>query len=378
LGRGGSGGGIGSDSTRGARHRDDSRALSPKGDVRLEKEEGMTVSKETETEIVRLSLAEGWKVGSIAEQLGIHHTTVQRVLDSLGVPQPEAVRRRSITDPYVPVIVETLERYPTVPASRLFQMVKERGYSGTSEGHFRRIVARLRPQKRTRSEAYLRLQTLPGEQGQVDWGSFGKITIGRAVRLLMAFVLVLSFSRYVFLRFFTNQKLPVFLRGHVQAFETIGGLPRVLLYDNPKTVVLERYGAAIRFHPRLLEFAKHYRYDPRPVAVARGNQKGRVERAIRYVRQSFWPARQWRDLDDLNAQAKAWCEGPAADRPWVEDRRRTVREVFEEEEAGSSLFPTTPTRPMSVRRFPRARRRTFVSISTTTPFRIHTFSGCSR
>jgi transposase len=308
----------------------------------------MTVPNETEAAIVRLFLAEKWKVGTIATQLGVHPTTVVRVLDTLGVPRPNVASRPSIADPYLPLIEETLDRYPTVPASRLFQMVKERGYRGTSDGHFRRIVAKHRPQMLAPSEAYHRLRTLPGEQGQVDWGSFGKITIGRAKRLLMAFVLVLSFSRYIFLRFFTNQKLPVFMRGHEQAFEAFGGGPRVLLYDNPKTVVLERYGPAIRFHPRLLEFAKHYRYEPRPVAVARGNQKGRVERAIRYIRDSFWPARAWRDLDDLNAQAKAWCDGLAADRPWVEDRTKTVRQAFEEERSRLLALPND-THPVDER-----------------------------
>jgi transposase len=296
----------------------------------------VTIPKETETEIARLYLVEKWKVGTIATQLGVHHSTVDRVLDSLGVPRPEAPPRKSITDPYISMITETLEQYPTVPASRLFEMAKERGYEGKSEGHFRRIVAKHRPRRKS-SEAYLRLKTLPGEQAQVDWGHFGKVTIGLARRMLMAFVLVLSFSRYIFLRFFVNQKLPAFLQGHREAFETLGGVPRVLLYDNPKTIVLERDGRAVRFHPRLLEFAKHYQYQPRPVAVARGNEKGRVERAIRYIRDSFWPARKFRDLDDLNAQAKEWCEGVAADRTWVDDRRITVRQAFEQER--SALLP---------------------------------------
>jgi transposase len=299
----------------------------------------MTVSKETEVEIVRLYLGEKWTIGTIANQLGHHHTTIARVLDSLGVPRPDAPPRASIADPYVPVIIETLERYPTVPSSRLFQMVKDRGYPGTSDGHFRRIVAKHRPERPSRAEAFHRLRTLPGEQAQVDWGHFGKIVIGRATRLLMAFVLVLSFSRYIFLRFFTSQKLPWFLRGHVEAFAALGGVPRRILYDNPKTIVIERVGPAIRFHPRMLELAKHYQYEPRPVAVARGNEKGRVERAIRYVRDSFWPARTFRDLDDLNEQAATWCAGVAADRSWVEDRRIKVRDAFEQEKARLQAQP---------------------------------------
>jgi len=131
--------------------------------------------------------------------------------------------------------------------------------------------------------------------------------------------LVLSWSRRPFLRFFLDARMASFLRGHEAAFRAWGGLPRVLLYDNLRSAVLERQGDAIRFHPLLLEFAAHYRFEPRPVAVARGNEKGRVERTIRYIRDSFFAARGWHDLDDLNAQAEAWCLGPAADRPCPED-----------------------------------------------------------
>jgi hypothetical protein len=176
----------------------------------------------------------------------------------------------------------------------------------------------------------------------VDWGHFGKLTIGKAERTLMAFVMVLSFSRWIFLRFFLDARMANFLRGHEAAFTAWGGLPRVVLYDNLKSAVLERHGDAIRFHPTLLEFAAHYRFAPRPVAVARGNEKGRVERAIRYVRDSFFAARQWRDLDDLNAQAAAWCQGQAADRPCPEERSMAVREAFAQEQPKLLALPDNP------------------------------------
>jgi hypothetical protein len=133
-----------------------------------------------------------------------------------------------------------------------------------------------------------------------------------------------------------------FLRGHEAAFTAWGGLPRVVLYDNLKSAVLERHGDAIRFHPTLLEFAAHYRFEPRPVAVARGNEKGRVERLIRYIRDSFFAARPWRDLDDLNAQAEAWCQGQAADRPCPEDRSIAVREAFTQEQPKLLALPDHP------------------------------------
>ena len=97
-------------------------------------------------------------------------------------------------------------------ASRLYTMVKERGYAGGPE-HFRRVVGRLRPKKP--AEAFQRLRTLPGEQGQVDWAHFGKLSVGRALRPLWGFVVVLSYSRRLFLRFFPGASMPFFVRGHV-------------------------------------------------------------------------------------------------------------------------------------------------------------------
>ena len=236
----------------------------------------------------------------------------------------------------MPFIRHTLAVYPTLTASRLYDMVYERGYRG-SRSHFRNMIAAERP--RPVAEAYLRLKTLPGEQAQVDWAHFGKVTIGRAQRRLMGFVMVLSYSRRTFPRFYLDAGMCNFQRGHIEAFEAWQGVPRELWYDNLKSVVLERRGGAIRFNPRILDFAGHYRFLPKPVAVARGNEKGRVERAIRYIRHSFFAARRWRGLDDLNAQARAWCDGIAADRPGPEDRSITVREAFERERGSLMALP---------------------------------------
>ncbi len=299
----------------------------------------MTIHPELEAKILRYHFVERWGPHTIASQLGIHHTTVDRVLSQAGMPKAERARQASIIDPYLPFIIETLDQYPTLTAARLYTMVQERGYPG-GPSHFRAHVAQLRPRKTP--EAYLRLRTLPGEEGQVDWGSFGHVSIGRAKRPLMAFVMVLSWSRQIFLRFYLNARMESFLRGHVAAFNAWGSLPRVVLYDNLKSAVLERHEDAIRFHPTLLALSAHYRFEPRPVAVARGNEKGRVERAIRYIRDAFFPGRQWSDLDDLNAQADAWCAGDAANRPCPEDRSMTVAKAFAQERPHLLALPENP------------------------------------
>jgi transposase len=304
-----------------------------------ERGEAMVTPPDIEARILRYYHAEKWTVGTIARQLHVHHSVVRRVLTQAGLPKIGSSPRRSKVDAYLPFILQTLETFPTLTASRLYGMVCERGYSGHPD-HFRHLIACHRP--RPKAEAYLRLRTLPGEQGQIDWAHLGHLEIGRARRPLMAFVMVLSHSRQIFLRFFLDARMDSFLRGHVAAFTAWSGVPRVLLYDNLKSAVLERRGDAIRFHPTLLGFAGQYRYEPRPVAIARGNEKGRVERAIRYVRSSFFAARSFTDLDDLNAQAEAWCLGPAADRRCPDEPDRTVREVFADERSRLLALPDNP------------------------------------
>jgi transposase len=285
----------------------------------------MTIALELAARIERLYTVERWRVGTIARQLHVHRDTVRRVLREHSLAAPGVPLRRYLVDPYRPFILQTLQQYPTLTASRLHDMVRERGYAGQAS-HFRHLVASMRP--RPPAEAYLRLRTLPGEQMQCDWGHFGHLQIGRARRPLMGFVMVLSYSRRIFLRFCLNAQMDSFLRGHVEAFASFAGLGRTILYDNLKSVVLERVGDAIRFNPEFLAFAKHYRFEPRPVAVARGNQKGRVERQIDFVRKSFFAAREFTDVADLNAQARQWCEGKAFDRPWPEDDTLSVRQAF--------------------------------------------------
>jgi len=294
----------------------------------------LVISADLTARILRLYRAEHWRVGTIASQLQVHRDTVRRVLGQAGEPQLSSPLRPSRLDPYRPFILQTLQKFPTLTAARLYVMVCERGWRGSPD-HFRHVVASMRPA----AQAYLRLRTLPGEQAQVDWAHFGHLQVGRARRPLMAFVMVLSYSRAIFLRFFLDARMDSFLRGHVEAFAAFGGVARVLLYDNLKSAVLERAGDAIRFNPELLRFAAHHAFEPRPVAVARGNEKGRVERSIRYIREGFFAAREFADLDDLNAQARAWCEGQASDRRWPEDGSLTVREAFEAERASLLALP---------------------------------------
>jgi transposase len=292
----------------------------------------VTIPASVAAEIVRLYTVESWRVGTIARHLRVHHGTVRRALKRAGMKVKKG-RRRSMVDAFKPFILETLEKYPELPSSVLHRMVVARGYEG-GEDHFRHQIAKLRP--RRTAEAYLELRTLPGEQAQVDWGSFGTLRVEGGERRLYAFVMVLSYSRMLFVRFFCDLRMGSFLEGHVLAFEHFGGVARTILYDNLKSAVLERFGDAKRFHPSLLELASHYHFKPQPVAVRRGNEKGRVERAIRYLRSSFMPAIRFRDLTDLNRQVERFCTEVAPHRRWPQQRQITVADAFAKE--GPSLI----------------------------------------
>lgn len=297
------------------------------------------ISDEQRAKIRRLFFAEHWKVGTIAAELGVHHDTVHHAIESRSFLAPVLRVRAEMLDPYRNFIHATLEQYPRLRATRLHEMIRDRGYNG-SVWPVRRFVARMRPSKH---EAFLRLSVLPGEQAQVDWASFGSITVGRAKRGLSCFLMVLSWSRALFARFYLDQTTESFLRGHLAAFDAFGGVPRTILYDNLKSAVLEREGELVRFHPRILEFAGHYHFAPKPCAVARGNEKGRVERRVRDLREAFFAARSFRSIEDLNAQLDDWIQRVQRARLVPADPdKRIVRDALVEERARLLPLPEHP------------------------------------
>jgi transposase len=296
------------------------------------------ISEAQRAEIRRLFYAEHWRIGTIASELSLRPDTVRAALETTRFNRRTLVRTSAL-DPYTDFIRATLDQYPRLRATRIHEMITARGYAGSVQ-QTRRLVRRLRP--RPAAEAYLRLRTLPGEQAQVDWGHFGKIRVGHAERPLSAFVMVVSWSRAIHVLFTLDQTMESFLRGHILAFEYFGGAARTLLYDNLKTAVLARQGQAVQFHPRLLELAGHYHFMPRPCAVARGNEKGRVERQIRFLRDRFFAARPFQDVADLNAQFVRWRDEWAHARPCPGDPSKTVAEAFEEERPRLLPLPEHP------------------------------------
>ena len=290
-------------------------------------------------EIRRLYFAEHLSIATIAAQLDVHADVVRRCIGSSAFNQRKAGSAPpSRLDPFKGFLVETLAKYPRLRATRLHQMAKDRGYSG-SVGQLRRFVATARGM--APREAFLRRNTLPGEEGQCDWASFGHVRVGHAERALVLFVMVLGYSRGLYARFFHDQTMTSFLSGHVGAFAFWGGVPRRILYDNLKSAVLERNGDHIRYNSDLLALSAHYHFEPRPCAPYRGNEKGKVERTIRYLRDSFFAARGFQDIDDLNGQLAHWIAQIAHTRAAPGDAQgRSVAVLVDEERP--RLLPLPP------------------------------------
>jgi len=283
------------------------------------------IPPEVHAEMRRLVLRLHWRIETVARRFGVHHSTVRRALES--APAQGEVSSGGILAPYRPFVVERLAQAPELSSIRLLAELRERGYPG-GVAVVRRYVAKVRhPRPR---KTYLRIETEPGEQAQVDWGSFGHLRIGSHQRPLSAFAMVLSWSRALFLDFCLDQRMETFLAMHRRALDYFGGVPRRILYDNLKSVVLHHVGSTVQFNPRFLAFAGHYLFEPTAAPVRYPEAKGRVENAIKYVRGSFFYGRSFSSLEDLRAQAQSWLEGTANARLHATTRERPMDRLLVE------------------------------------------------
>jgi transposase len=267
------------------------------------------MDSQTWADIRRLFEVEHLTQRQIARRLGIHRYTVKRALGFVDAPPGRAAPplRPSKIDPYKDYLARRLQEYPELSGAKLFGEIRAQGYSG---GYtvLKEHLAGVRP---ARKEVFLRLETLPGEAAQVDWANCGSIVIGNARRKLSCFVMVLSWSRMMYLEFTLSQTLGDFLACHVNAFKFFGGIPKKILYDNLKTVVLTRVGRDIRFHNAFLDFAGCHLFEPKPCNVRRANEKGIVENGIRFVRSSFLEGYEIIDFSSLQRDAIAWRDDVA-------------------------------------------------------------------
>jgi transposase len=248
---------------------------------------------------------------AIAQRLNIHRWTVRRALASTGGPPQNKPRHRpgpAKIDSYKGYLQERLQAYPELSAAKLLKEIQRQGYSG-SYTLLKNYLQTIRPQKSP--QAFLRIETLPGEFAQVDWANVGSITIGNTRRRLSCFVMVLSFSRMLYLEFTLSQCLEDFIACHINAFKFFGGVVKKINYDNLKTVVLLREGALIYFQPRFMDFAGTFLFEPVICGVRKAWEKGKVESQIKYARSAFLAGREIISWYGLQQEANEWRDNEA-------------------------------------------------------------------
>lgn len=273
----------------------------------------------------------------IARLTGYARNTVRAILRTEGLRQPKPRRRTTALDSYQDYL-RRRHAETGLSAVRLLAEIRAQGYPGGVHA-VRRFVATLLSTQRQARRATVRYETGPGEQAQVDWKHVGHFTeaAGRPVTI-SAFVMVLSFSRAIFVRFVTSMRLPVLVECHLEAFRFFGGLPASILYDNMKQVRL----SPGQWNPAFLDFAGHCGFTPKTHQPYRPRTKGKVERAIQYLDGNFLLGRTFADLADLNAQGLHWCRQTANQRVHATTGRQPEALLLEEQPKLASLGTLRP------------------------------------
>lgn len=288
---------------------------------------------------------QGVSVSEISRRCGIDRKTIRKYIKrGLEAPVygPRGPRPKLI-DPYVDYLRGRVAAYPGLTGRRLLRELKELGYPGAYTG----VKAALRQLRPPIEPGFaVRFETPPGDQGQVDFARFQVVFTDEpsATRIVWLFAMVLGYSRLIWARFAAHQDLATVLRCHVAAFEALGGAPREILYDRMKTAVIGQGAEGeVIYNRALLDLARHYGFHPRACRPYRAQTKGKVERPFRYIREDFFLARSFRNLDDLNEQLRVWLDTVANPRVHA-TTRRVVSEAFAEERPQLRPLPLAPFR----------------------------------
>ncbi|MYH38094.1 MAG: IS21 family transposase [Rhodospirillaceae bacterium] len=264
-------------------------------------------------------------------------------------PRPPVAHK---LDPYKAIIDARLEAFPKLSAKRLFDEVRAAGYAGC----YSRVsdyVRAVRPREPV--EAPVRFETPAGRQGQVDFGTF-TLPWGRR----HALVIVLGYSRLLWLRFYPRQTMTVLMEGLEGAFARFGGVPEELLFDQMRAVVLSddrAAGGGLVLNAEFLRFAAHWGFVPRSCRPYRARTKGKVERPIRYIREGFFYGREFANDNDLNEQAVGWLEATANLRRHATTGKRPADRFERDERAALLPLADCPYRRLGVHQAPEPKPR---------------------
>ncbi len=242
----------------------------------------------------------------IAMELGTGRETVKKYLKNPEKSFCSKILRGSKLDPFRDDIDSYLDNNPLVKATVIMQRLQQKGFDGEItilRDHLRNIRG-----KTKNREPYIRFESGPGEQVQVDWGHFGSLVYEEYKRKLYALAVIESYSRKLYVEFTHSQRQESLHQGLLNAFKYFGGTPKNILVDNMVTAVVERDRSLIRFNEAFLDFLRPLGINPVACNVRSPNEKGKVESSIKYIRHNFWPLRSFTNLASVQAQVNEWLE----------------------------------------------------------------------
>lgn len=247
---------------------------------------------------------DGLRVSQMAATLGLDERTIAHWMEAGGFRQRQRAKQPSKLDPYKTYIVKWLDTYP-YSSVQILQRLRNEGYGGGIT-ILKDYVNTIRPRK---AKAFLTLSFAPGECAQVDWGQYGTVRVGSIERRLSFFVMVLCYSRMMYVEFTVSETMEHFLGCHQNAFEFFGAVPGAIMVDNLKCAVIKRLvGQGPVFNSRYLDFANYHGFKIRACGVAKGNEKGRVENAVGYVKKNFLAGNEFTDFTLVNPSARTWLQ----------------------------------------------------------------------
>lgn len=291
-------------------------------------------------EIRRLYKVEGMSKRAISRRLGLHRNTIRRALASEEPLRYKRGKRKSVLDPYKAKIHAILSEDHEISGVRIYEILQQEGYPGKIS-ILRDYLQEARSEYKPR-EVYIRMVYQPGEYAQIDWGEMpGKVMWGGHQCKVYVFVMILCYSRLMYIEFSLSSGLYDLLRCHQNAIQYFGGIPKICVYDNMKSVVKKRRGKEVTYNETFEQFAGYYTFRPLACWPGSPNQKGVVERPIDYIKKNFWAGRSFADVQDLNNQGRKWLQ-KTANRRCHRTTRQSPIDHFQEERGYLLKMPAEP------------------------------------
>lgn len=291
----------------------------------------------TYCQILLLHKQKGLNASQIAVELSLHPQTVEKWLARESFVPRKPSKRSSKLDSFKGQIVAMLERH-SYSAQQILKQLEQQGYAG-GYSIVKDFVRLVRP---AHKPAFLMLEFAAGECAQADWGQFGSVQVGSTRRRLSFFIMVLCYSRLIYVEFTLSETMDQFLSCHRHAFEFFGGVPQKVMIDNLKVGVTRHpTGEKAQFNPHYADFAAHYGFQPVACNVGKGNEKGRVENGVGYVKKNFLNGLQIPSFESINPAAVQWRDSVANLRLHAQTHQKPA-ELFEKEKPLLKPLPTLP------------------------------------